>query len=187
MEDGVSRYARIMAVWGIIVLAQYCVLTQKAYGLEESTGPGGSNSAAVHQLDETGEGVNVGLILVDNVLTTHEAFKDDTGVTHAFNYDFTGDGNSITAHDTQLAGIIASRGGAAYPNDIGVAPGADIYCARVVDNSHMISWSELANALDSLIITNNCRVIVTGLQLTGSSDANGNTPWTLLYDYYAYQ
>ena len=185
MEDGVSRYARIMALWGIVVSAQYCVLTQKAYGLEESTGPGGSNSAAVHQLGETGEGVNVGLILYRNVLTTHEAFKDANGVTHAFNYDFTGDGNSIYAHDTQLAGIIASRGGVA--NDIGVAPGADIYCARVVDNSNGISWAELDNALKSLITNHNCRVIVTGFEQTGISDANGNTPWTMLYDYYAYQ
>jgi hypothetical protein len=187
MEDGVSRYARIMALWGIIVSAQYCVLTQKAYGLEESTGPGGSNSAAVHQLGETGAGVNVGLILFGNVRTTHEAFKDTNGVTHAFNYDFTGDGNSIISHDTQLAGIISSRGGAAYPNDIGVAPGADIYCARIVDNSSSISWAELDNALKSLITNHNCRVIVTGFEMTGSSDANGDNSWTLLYDYYAYQ
>ncbi len=133
MEDGVSRYARIAALWGVIVSALCFVLTQKAYGLAESTGPGGSDSIAVHQLGITGEGVNVGFISAGSVLTTHEAFKDANGVIHAFNYDFTGDGNSIIAHDTQLAGIIASNGGAAYPNEIGVAPGANIYCARVVE------------------------------------------------------
>ncbi len=187
MEDGVRRYARIAARWGIVVTALCFVLTQKAYGLKESTGPGGSNSIAVHQLGETGEGVNVGLILAGNVRTTHEAFKDADNNTHAFNYDFSGSGVGIVAHDTQLAGIIASRGGVAYPNEIGVAPGSDIHCARVVDSNSTISWDELDNALKSLVTTNNCRVIVTGLELIGIEDANGNSPWTMMYDYYAYQ
>jgi hypothetical protein len=189
MEDGVSRYARIAAMWGIIVSALCFVLTQKAYGLEESTGPGGSNSAAVHQLGETGAGVNIGFISVGNVRTTHEAFKDANGFTHVFNYDFAGDGNSIIAHDTQLAGIIASKGGAAYPNDIGVAPGANIYCARVVNNNNNISSTWVVNALDTLINTYNCRVIVTGFEFTTGTgtEPNGNSSWTLLYDYYAYQ
>ncbi len=91
MEDGVSRYARMLALWGVIVSAFYFVLTQKAYGLDESTGPGGSNSIAVHQLGDTGEGVNVGLISAGNVRTTHEAFKDANGISHAFNYDFSGE------------------------------------------------------------------------------------------------
>jgi hypothetical protein len=186
MEDGLGQYTRMLVLGGIIVSAFYCVLTQKAYGLEESTGPGGSNSAAVHQLGDTGEGVNIGFISVGNVRTTHEAFKDANGVTHAFNYNFTGDGNSIIAHDTQLAGIIASRGGAAYPNDIGVAPGANIYCARVVNNSGSISSTWVVNALDTLINTYNCRVIVTGFEFTGI-DPDGNNLWTQLYDYYAYQ
>jgi hypothetical protein len=43
------------------------------------------------------------------------------------------------------------------------------------------------SALKSLITNHNCRVIVTGFELTDSSDANGDNPWTLLYDYYAYQ
>ena len=186
MEDGVSKYARMLALWGIVVSALYFVPTQKAYGLEESTGPGGSNSAALHQLGVTGEGVNVGLILAGNVRTTHEAFKDANNNTHAFNYDFSGSGIGIVAHDTQLAGIISSRGGIANPNDIGVAPGADIYCARVVDSNSTLSWDKLDNALKSLITTNNCRVIVTGLELVGI-DPNGDSPWTVLYDYYAYQ
>ena len=164
MEDGVSRCARMMALWGIVVSALYCVPTPRACGLEESTGSGGSNSAAVHQLGETGEGVNVGLILFRNVRTTHEAFRDSNSVSHAFNYDFTGDGNSILNHDTQLAGIISSRGGAAYPNDIGVAPGADIYCARVINDANDTSWDWLRDALKELVETRNCRVIVPGLK-----------------------
>ncbi|MGB7583148.1 MAG: S8 family serine peptidase [Sedimentisphaerales bacterium] len=184
-----SRYARIMALWGVIVSAQYCVLTQKAYGLVESTGPDGSDAIAVHQLGITGKGVNVGFISADSVLTTHEAFQDANGIIHAFDYDFTGDGNSITAHDTQLAGIIASNGGAAYPNEIGVAPGAVIYSARVSDNSGNVSSTWLINALNELIEDYNCRVIVTGFEFTTGTgtEPNGNSPWTLLYDYYAYQ
>ncbi|MGA2679770.1 MAG: S8 family serine peptidase [Sedimentisphaerales bacterium] len=181
-----SRYARIMAWWGVIVLAQYFVLTQEVYGLAESTGPGGSDSIAVHQLGITGKGVNIGFISAGSVRTTHEAFKDANGVIHAFNYDFSGDGISIIAHDTQLAGIIASNGGAAYTNEIGVAPGANIYSARVSNNSGNISSTWLINALNALIETYNCRVIVTGFELTGI-DPNGNNTLTLLYDYYAYQ
>lgn len=182
-----SRYALKARVWGIFVAALYCgVSAQQVYGLEESTGSGGANAIAVHQLGETGEGVNVGLILYRNVRTTHEAFKDSNGTPHAFNYDFTGDGNSILDHDTQLAGIITSRGGAAYPNDIGVAPGADIYCARVVDDNDSLSWTVLDDALQELVETRNCRVIVSGFALT-DIDPNGDSIWTMLYDYYAYE
>jgi hypothetical protein len=188
MEDGVRKYARMIALWGIIVSAQYCVLAQKAYGLEESTGPGGSNSIAVHQLGDTGAGVNVGLILGGNVRTTHEAFKDDNNNTHAFNYDFSGSGIGIIAHDTQLAGIIASNGGVAYPNDIGVAPDANLYCGRVADSNGSVSIVWIDNALNQFINTQNCRVIVTGFEFPPSSiTPNGDSTWTMLYDYYAYQ
>lgn len=175
-----------MGIWGIVVAAFFCnMLAVQVYGLEESTQAGGSNAAAVHQLGETGQGVNVGVILARNIRATHEAFKDDLGASHAFNYDFSGSGILIDWHDTQLAGIISSRGGAAFPNDIGVAPGTDIYCARVVDDACSIAWNELSNALEGLITTHNCRVIVTGFQLETAGD--GNSAWTLLYDYYAYQ
>ncbi len=186
MEDGVKRKARILEGWGVLVAICCCnALVPQAYALKESTGPGGSNAIAVHQLGQTGQGVNVGAILYRNARTTHEAFKDGNGVSHAFNIDFSGDGNSILDHDTQLAGIIASRGSASHPNDIGVAPGADIYCARVVDNGGGVSWAELNNALDTLINTLNCRVIVTGFEITGVTP-DGQSNWTLLYDYYAY-
>jgi hypothetical protein len=188
MEDGVSKCARILAIWGIVSSAFSIPLIQKVYGLEESTGPGGSNSIAVHQLGDTGQGVNVGLILGGNVRTTHEAFKDDNNNTRAFNYDFSGSGIGIIAHDTQLAGIIASRGGAAYPNDIGVAPDANLYCARVSDNNNSVSLTWIDNALNQFINTQNCRIIVTGFEFpTSSITPNGDSTWTMLYDYYAYQ
>jgi hypothetical protein len=162
------------------------MLAVQAYGLEESTQAGGSNAAAVHQLGQTGQDVNIGVILARNIRATHEAFIDDNNVPHAFNYDFSGSGVLIDWHDTRLAGIISSRGGAAFPNDIGVAPGADIHCARVVDDANNLVWNELSDALDELITTHNCRVIVTGFQLE-IPPYDGNSIWTLLYDYYAYQ
>jgi len=187
LEDGVKKNAFLPALWGIVVLAlSYTAPQREAYGLEESTGPGGSNATAVHQLGQTGQDVNIGLILSGNVRITHQAFKDGNGISHAFNYDFGGDGISIIAHDTQLAGIISSRGDSSHPNDFGVAPGADIHCARVSDNSSGVSWTELDNALETLITTQNCRVIVTGFELVGV-DPDGNSSMTMLYDYYAYQ
>ncbi len=182
-----SKYSKLIGRVGVFVAILFCSsLMPQVYALEESTGSGGSNAIAVHQLGQTGEGVNVGLILYRNVRTTHEAFTDGNGTPHAFNYDFTGDGNSIFGHDTQLAGIISSRGGAAFPNDVGVAPGADIHCARVINDANDISWFWLRDALKELVETRNCRVIVTGFDLI-SIDPNGNSIWTILYDYYAYQ
>jgi hypothetical protein len=174
----------------VVCIAILCndLAIQKAYALAESTAQDGSNAQAVHQLGETGEDVNVGLIGVTNILTTHEAFKDANGQSRAFNHDFTGDGISISSHDTWMAGIVASRGGASHPNDIGVAPGVDIHSARVIDDNGMLSDANLTAALDGpngLITKYNCRVIMTGFMIDGINP-NGQSQWTLLYDYYAY-
>lgn len=157
----------------------------KAYGLAESTGPDGSNARAVHALGQTGEGVNVGVISARNTRTTHEAFKDPNGVSHAFSYDFTGDGIEISGHDTQMAGIVASRGDDAHPDDFGVAPGADIHSARIADDGFAMTNIFLTDALDELVIEQNCRVIATGVQSIMIAD--GNSIWTKIYDYYAYE
>jgi len=160
----------------------------RAYGLAESTGPNGSNAQAVHALGETGEGINVGLISQDNTRISHEAFKDPCGISHAFSYDFTGDGINISSHDTWVGGVVASRGGISCPNDIGVAPGVDLHSARVIKNSS-ISLSYIEDALQELVIYQNCRVVVTGIQLYNSSTAvpDGDSTWTKIYDYYAYE
>jgi hypothetical protein len=124
------------------------------------------------------------------VLATHEAFYDKEtngspiGSTHVFNYDFSGSGIASANHDTWMAGIVASRGGISHPYDIGVAPGADIHCARVANDSDSVYFSWLNNALNELVTRQNCRVIVTGFSL--DIDPNGQSDWTLLYDYYAY-
>jgi len=161
------------------------VLMPKACGLAESTGPDGSNAQAVHALGETGEGVNVGVVSWRNTRATHEAFKDPNGVSHAFSYDFSGDGVGISSHDTRMAGIVASRGGGSYPDDIGVAPGADIHSARIADSNNFTTNVFFTDALDELVIEQDCRVIVTGVQVPRIPD--GNSLWTKMYDYYAYE
>jgi hypothetical protein len=185
-----KKFTLKRGIWGafVIVLCGVFGTPGRAFGLEESTGSGGSNAIAVHQLGQTGQDVNIGLIAATSVLTTHEAFYDKDsngspiGSTHAFNYDFSGDGNSPSSHDTRMAGIAVSRGGIAYPNDIGVAPGANLFCARVAD------YNGINNALKTFTTTYNCRVIVTGIALPSDIVVpNGDSDWTMLYDYYAYQ
>ena len=191
MEGGVSRYTCSLIF--CIIAAGLCpdILMPKAHGLAESAGLDGSNAQAVHELGETGQDVNVGLVSADNARTTHEAFydKDSNGLpigqTHAYSYDFTGYGVNITGHDTWVAGVVASRGGAFYPNDIGVAPGVDIHSARVADDNDVVFPAWLKDALEELITAQNCRVIVTGISLVAEPD--GQSDWTLLYDYYAYE
>jgi len=187
----VSKY-RFVLTKGVICIITLCqdLAVQKTYALAESTAEGGSNAQAVHKLGETGEGVNVGLIAARNVLTTHEAFYDKdangspTGLTNAFNYDFSRDGIMPVDHDTWMAGIVASRGGILHPDDLGLAPGAKTHCARVADDNDVIYLYWLKDALDELVTGQDCRIIVTGFSL--DVDPNGQSVLTLLYDYYAY-
>jgi len=188
----VPKYRYVLTI-GVVCIAILChgLTIQKAYALAESTAQGGSNAQAVHELGETGEDVNVGLIAARNILTTHEAFYDKDangspiGSTHAFNYDFSSSGIAPVNHDTWMAGIVASRGGISHPDDIGVAPGADVHCVRVADNNNVIYLYWLKDALDELVTGQDCRVIVTGFDYTGL-DPNGQSILTLIYDYYAY-
>ena len=188
------RYSCVLTFCVIAAAGLYLgTVTPKAYGLAESVGPNGSNAQAVHELGETGEDVNVGLISAKNTRTTHEAFEDTNGISHAFYYDFTDEGlYEPDNHDTWVAGVVASRGGVSYPNDIGVAPGVDIHSAKVTrgetspsDPNRVIYFSWLADALDDLINDYNCQVIVTGISL--GDEPNGQSDWTMLYDYYAYE
>ncbi len=183
LEDGVARCIRKGGIFALAVVL-HC-MGAKVYGLAESTGPGGSNAQAVHALGEIGQDVNVGFIAARNVRVTHEAFLDGNGVPRVFAYDFSGDGIEVTAHDTALTGIIASRGGTAYPNDVGAARGCRVYNARVADNNDVVFSNVLTEALEHLIMSDNCRVIVTGFELS-SVNGDGESFWTLLYDYYAY-
>jgi hypothetical protein len=192
LEDGVNR----PFILCLLCAAVIAVVAARAYGLAESTGQGGSNAQAVHDLGQIGTGVNIGLVAEENVYTQHYAFfdkdpnGDNTGSTHVFNIDYTGDGNSPWIHDTWMSGIAISRGSASHPEDIGVAPGADVYCARVIDSNGQLAQSWLDGspsahngALDELINTYGCRVIMTGF--AGTDTPDGQSILTLMYDYYA--
>ena len=171
-----------------LIICTYVVLCPvffgaRAYGLAESTGLDGSNAQAVHALGETGVGINAGFISAGNTRITHEAFADPCGISHAFNYDFGGDGIDIINHDTWMGGVLASRGGTSYPDDIGVAPGVDLHSARVASDTGSIFLPWLENALEELVINQNCKVIMTGIALPETAD--GQSDYVKLYDYYA--
>jgi hypothetical protein len=160
-----------------------------AYALQGSTAENGSNAKAVHDLGITGQGIKVGLISARNVRDIHEAFNDSNGI-HVFNFDYSGNGvdyigGDVPGHDTWIAGIIASRGWTGHPNDIGVSPGCDVYSARVASNSGSINRTWVQTALTDFIQTRGCKVIVTGIALPISVVPNGQSQWTLMYDYYA--
>jgi hypothetical protein len=73
-----------------------------------------------------------------------------------------------------------------------VAPGVDIHSAKVTrkqspsDPNRVISFDWVADALDGLVNNHDCRVIVTGIAFDPTLPPNGQSQWTLLYDYYAY-
>ncbi|MCE5184598.1 MAG: S8 family serine peptidase [Planctomycetaceae bacterium] len=143
----------------------------------------GVNAAALHRLGITGQGVQIALLSHGNVLTRHEAFRRPSG-SAAINHDFTGAGTQMSVHDTNMAGLLVSSGTAARPGSIGIAPGSRVHSARVIAKG--IEAAAIAQALETLITKHNCRVVVTGIQLPPDQvSADGNSPWTKLYDYYA--
>jgi hypothetical protein len=167
----------------------FCALLPAfSFALQESTGPNGSNVQDVHALGFTGQGIAVGLISQDHARLTHEAFA---GINSNNWYDATDQNNYVpSSHDTSVGGIICSRGGASYPNDKGAAPDVELYSFKVTrprsvtDPNLVIDSSWIQNALDEAL-NNQCKVIVTGIQL--SDTANGDSLWSLIYDYFAYE
>jgi hypothetical protein len=169
-----------------LVVAVCAVFLQgSSFGLVQSVGPGGSNATALQDLGWTGQGIDIAVILARNVQATHEAFQDANGVAHAINYDFSGDGIEISAHDTRLVGIMLSNGGAAFPDYLGVAPSAIAHCARVSAADNTVSGVTISEALTTLIDAEGCKIVVTGFELPGLA-GDGESFWTVLYDYFAY-
>ena len=157
-----------------------------AQGLVQSVGTDGTNARIVHQQGITGKEIHIGLLSSGNVRSTHEAFALADDQSTVANYDFSGKGVAFTSHDTQVAGIILSRGGANYAECRGVAPDARLHSARISNGS--ISASAVERALYELIVNQGCRVIVTGIQLSSqSARPDGSSVWAKLYDYYAEQ
>lgn len=147
----------------------------RAYGLEEALGPGGSNAKAVHAIGQTGQGVKVGILGLQNVDPNHQAFN---GVI-VHNYAALGLSVYPDWHDTIMAGIIASQGWLNHIYDIGVSPGVEIHSFKI---SARVDISE---GFGKLVNIEGCSVIVTGFHYS-SEIANGSSDITLEYDYYAY-
>jgi subtilisin family serine protease len=73
---------------------------------------------------------------------------------------------TISQHGTAVAGLIGSND----PNDLGVAPGADIVALRVTDSSNTSSLTSIANALQ-WVINNHADYNITAVNM---SLADGN-------------
>ncbi len=122
---------RFLCIEGVICL----FISAFAFGLAESTGPGGSNAQAVHDLGYRGQGVSIGLISTSHIRDTHEAFKDALGNPRAFNHVI-GSGivpppPELPNHDTLAAGIAMARGTGTHPADDGAAPAAGLYSVEI--------------------------------------------------------
>ena len=175
----IDRLTYCLAV--IVALCVVC-FAPKAHGLEQSTGPDGSNARAVNDpygINQTGAGIPVALIGSMNVYENHEAFDE----VNIYNYDPDLGNTNIYygwGHDTIMAGIIASSPptSSTHANDIGVAPGVKIHSARILTDL------DIHEALNYLIAEKKCRVALTGFVYSDNPD--GQSHWSLLYDYYAH-
>ena len=179
-RKSIKQYGRAMAF-----LCMLPALAAPVQALSHSTGPAGSNVQAVHAIGYTGQNVKIGLVSGAHAHHTHEAFA--SAVTW---YDATGEHvYEPFWHDTSMAGILCSRGGTAWPNHKGGAPGSDLLSVRVQrptsDPKHRsFAFAWLANGLSQLK-NEGCRVVVTGIQFDGTAD--GESGISHIYDYYAYQ
>lgn len=180
-----NRWFYIIFICAALLLLGKNVFINTAFAIAESTDTQGSNAIAVHQLGEYADNVNVGMISLYNVRTTHLAFRDSASVSHVFNHDFIGGGFDFSNyHETWLAGILASRGTSDFPDRVGVACGADVHCAKVQKNKD-IEFINFYNALEGLVVALGCDVVTVNFALSAVPD--GESPWTLLCDYYAYE
>jgi hypothetical protein len=176
-----SARQQTMKIAAILVLGVR--LSSAGFGLTEACGPSGTNVYAVHQLGITGRGVYIALLSAGNVRDSHIAFERPDGPAVEL-YDFTGGGLSRSSHDTHIAGIIVSNGSPEHPEQIGAAPGAKLYSARI--SNKQITSAFIMDALDDLILKKNCRIVLTGLQIyVDTVTPDGNSFWTKMYDYYA--
>jgi subtilisin family serine protease len=91
-------------------------------------------------------------------------------------YDFAdGTANPMAVysqHGTAVAGLIASSD----PNDLGVAPGADIVALRVTDSSNTASLANVASALE-WVINNHATYNITAINMSLSDGGNYVQNW----------
>lgn len=144
----------------------------------------GINAKAVHQAGITGQGVHIALLSHGNVRGSHAAFERTGGESAVTNHDFTGQGLSRSMHDTNMAGLLISKGSPTRPDSLGIAPGAQVHSARMLGSG--INAEDLMTTLETLITKHHCRIVVTGVQLPADRiGPDGNSIWSKIYDYYA--
>jgi hypothetical protein len=66
-------------------------------------------------------------------------------------------------HDTNMAGLLISKGSPTRPDSLGIAPGAQVHSARMLGSG--INAEDLMTTLETLITKHHCRIVVTGVQL----------------------
>lgn len=168
-------------------IACLILLAASAFAVPVHAGPldeEGINARAVHAQDITGYGVRIALLSHGNVRAGHAAFLDKSGKPAVVNHDFTGQGLFRSGHDTNMAGLLISRGSASHPDAIGVAPEAQVHSARIVASG--IKGENIVRALETLITKHHCRVVVTGIQFPADRiTPDGSSFWSQLYDYFA--
>lgn len=161
----------------------FLLISIAAVSSSDVMGPEGINAAGVHQMGITGAGVRIGILSHGSVRTSHAAFERAQG-SAVTNHDFTGLGLNRSNHDTNMAGILVSKGSRTHPEAIGEAYGAQVHCGRIVANNFKVA--DLVNALDTLITKHHCRVFVTGVQLPEDKvKPDGSSMFSQVYDYYA--
>ena len=123
-------------------------------------------------------GAGVGICTVDTgILATHEQFIDGAGTSKLVAFiDFV---NGRTApyddngHGTVVAGIAAGDGGGSTAKAVtlrGVAPGASLYAAKVLDNTGNGALSDVAAAIEWCAGQPGVDIVSLSLGTAGSSD-----------------
>jgi hypothetical protein len=79
---------------------------------------------------------------------------------------------TTSQHGTAIAGLIASDN----PNDLGVAPGADIVALRVTDDTNTASLNSVADALQ-WVINNHSQYNITSVNMSLSDGGNYAQNW----------
>lgn len=122
-----------------------------------------------------GDGVKIAIL--DTGIDAHHA--DFAGRIHAMASFVDGDGTDDNGHGTHVAGIAAGSGAASNGRYRGVAPGADLYVAKVLDTRGNGSMSGVMAGIEWAVDQG---VQVINLSLGGDAPADGTDALSTLCD-----
>ena len=95
-----------------------------------------------------GEGIRVGVI--DTGVGPHDYLKEAKTVGAFIEGRLYPNTADIDIHGTHVCGIIGARPAANTTHYVGIAPGADLYCARVFPPGQGANQGDIANAIEAL-------------------------------------